>query len=332
VAMSQMDSAPGRPRDRRAQLIRRLPGLHRRTARLGGEAAPLHRCGRPLHPGKRPGRDRHVDEDGRGRDRETASGRPGGAGRVDDPFRRTVPRLPRSKRFDCARRRRWAGTRVGPGVAEWDAEARTYDKNLDELKGRIDAFDAAGATLSTYFAAESSDDEAARHELLDRMHGYTDRATPASGHEPSSQTSTAEGPVEGPVGNERRPEPGGDPQEQTPPPAAQKTPAYERSRASDMNGADPQHVQTRLDVAKSFIHPIRTYTTGRSKNRWRQQHRHPVAAPATQARQVKSLTYVDLRTSTEARRPRWRRARRNPLLSVPADKQSNTTERGDSDG
>jgi len=236
------------------------------------------------------------------------------------------------KRFDCARRRRWAGTRVGPGVAEWDAEARTYDKNLEELKGRIDAFDAAGATLSTYFAAESSDDEAARHELLDRMHGYTDRATPASGHEPSSQTSTAEGPVEGPVGNERRPEPGGDPQEQTPPPAAQKTPAYERSRASDMNGADPQHVQTRLDVAKSFIHPIRTYTTGRSKNRWRQQHRHPVAAPATQARQVKSLTYVDLRTSTEARRPRWRRARRNPLLSVPADKQSNTTERGDSDG
>ena len=53
--------------------------------------------------------------------------------------------------------------------------------------------------------------------------------------------------------------------EQTPPPAAQETPAYERSRASDMAGADPEHVATWLNMAKSFIHPIRTYTTGHSK-------------------------------------------------------------------
>ena len=51
----------------------------------------------------------------------------------------------------------------------------------------------------------------------------------------------------------------------TPLPAAQETPAYERSRATDMDGADPEHVATRLAVAQSFIHPIRTYTTGRSK-------------------------------------------------------------------
>jgi len=51
----------------------------------------------------------------------------------------------------------------------------------------------------------------------------------------------------------------------TPLPAAQETPAYKRSRASDMAGADPEHVVTRLAVAQSFIHPIRTYTTGCSK-------------------------------------------------------------------
>jgi len=32
-----------------------------------------------------------------------------------------------------------------------------------------------------------------------------------------------------------------------------------------MAGADPEHVATRLSVAQSIIHPIRTYTTGRSK-------------------------------------------------------------------
>jgi len=51
----------------------------------------------------------------------------------------------------------------------------------------------------------------------------------------------------------------------SPPTAAQETPAYERSRASDMGGADPEHVRTRLNVAASFVHPIRTYTTGRGK-------------------------------------------------------------------
>jgi len=65
------------------------------------------------------------------------------------------------------------------------------------------------------------------------------------------------------VVDERRAAPAED--ETTPPPAAQETPAYERSRASDMAGADPEHVATRLAVAQSFIHPIRTYTTGRSK-------------------------------------------------------------------
>ncbi len=52
---------------------------------------------------------------------------------------------------------------------------------------------------------------------------------------------------------------GGVANSQTPPPA------YERSRASDMTGADPEHVRTRLTVANAFVHPIRTYTTGRSK-------------------------------------------------------------------
>jgi len=100
-----------------------------------------------------------------------------------------------------------------------------------------------------------------RQDLLDRMNGSADRT---SVHEPSAQTSTVEAPTAGhQVVDERRAAPADD--ETTPPPAAQETPAYERSRASDMAGADPEHVATRLAVAKSFIHPIRTYTTGRSK-------------------------------------------------------------------
>ncbi len=30
-----------------------------------------------------------------------------------------------------------------------------------------------------------------------------------------------------------------------------------------MAGADPEHVRTRLTVANAFVHPIRSYTTGR---------------------------------------------------------------------
>lgn len=56
-----------------------------------------------------------------------------------------------------------------------------------------------------------------------------------------------------------------EPQEQARPPAAAQTQPYERSRASDMAGADPEHIRTRLTVANAFVHPIRTYTTGRSK-------------------------------------------------------------------
>jgi len=82
--------------------------------------------------------------------------------------------------------------------------------------------------------------------------------------EPSTQTNTVEPPTAGQqVVDDPRAPPADD--EITPPPPAQETPAYERSRASDMAGADPEHVATRLSVAKSFIHPIRTYTTGRSK-------------------------------------------------------------------
>ncbi len=100
-----------------------------------------------------------------------------------------------------------------------------------------------------------------RQDLLDRMNGSADRT---SVHEPSAQTSTVEAPTAGHrVVDERRAAPADD--ETTPPPAAQQTPAYERFRASDMAGADPKHVATRLAVAQSFIHPIRTYTTGRSK-------------------------------------------------------------------
>ncbi len=100
-----------------------------------------------------------------------------------------------------------------------------------------------------------------RQDLLDRMNGSADRT---SVHEPSVQTSPVEPPTAGhQVVGERRAAPADD--ETTPPPAAQETPAYERSRASDMAGADPEHVATRLAVAKSFIQPIRTYTTGRSK-------------------------------------------------------------------
>jgi len=100
-----------------------------------------------------------------------------------------------------------------------------------------------------------------RQDLVDRMNGSADRT---SVHEPSAQTSTVEAPTDGhQVVDERRAAPAED--ETTPPPAAQETPAYERSRASDMAGADPEHVATRLSVAQSFIHPIRTYTTGRSK-------------------------------------------------------------------
>jgi len=100
-----------------------------------------------------------------------------------------------------------------------------------------------------------------RQDLLDRMNGSADRA---SVEEPSAQTSTVEAPPAGhQVVDERRAAPAD--HETTPPPAAQETPAYERSRASDMAGADPEHVATRLAVAQSFIHPIRTYTTGRSK-------------------------------------------------------------------
>ena len=39
-----------------------------------------------------------------------------------------------------------------------------------------------------------------------------------------------------------------------------ESPAYQRARATDMPGADTEHVQNRLDVAASFPHPIRTYT------------------------------------------------------------------------
>ena len=100
-----------------------------------------------------------------------------------------------------------------------------------------------------------------RQDVLDRMNGSADRA---SVDEPSAQTSTVEAPTTGhQVVDERQAAPAD--HETTPPPAAQQTPAYERSRASDMAGADPEHVATRLAVAQSFIHPIRTYTTGRSK-------------------------------------------------------------------
>ena len=81
---------------------------------------------------------------------------------------------------------------------------------------------------------------------------------------PSTQTSTVGPPTAGQqVVDDRRAAPADD--EITPPSAAHETPAYERSCASDMAGADPEHVATRLAVAQSFIHPIRTYTTGRSK-------------------------------------------------------------------
>jgi len=100
-----------------------------------------------------------------------------------------------------------------------------------------------------------------RQELLDRLNGSADRT---SVQEPSAQTSTVEAPTAGhQVVDERQAAPAD--HETTPPPAAQETPAYERSRASDMDGADPEHVATRLAEAQSFIHPIRTYTTGRSK-------------------------------------------------------------------
>ncbi len=92
----------------------------------------------------------------------------------------------------------------------------------------------------------------------------TDRPVVDPQQLPSTQTNTVEPPTAGQqVVDERRTTPTDD--ETTPPPAAQETPNYERSRASDMAGADPEHVATRLAVAKSFIHPIRTYTTGRSK-------------------------------------------------------------------
>ncbi len=95
----------------------------------------------------------------------------------------------------------------------------------------------------------------------DRMNGSADRA---SVDEPSARIGTVEAPTAGhQVVDERRAAPAD--RETTPPPAAQETPAYERSRASDMAGADPEHVATRLAVAQSFVHPIRTYTTGRSK-------------------------------------------------------------------
>jgi len=100
-----------------------------------------------------------------------------------------------------------------------------------------------------------------RQDLLDRMNGSADRA---SAQQPSAQTSTVDAPTAAHhVVDERQAAPAD--HEITPPPAAQETPAYERSRASDMAGADPEHVATRLAVAKSFVHPIRTYTTGRSK-------------------------------------------------------------------
>ena len=93
------------------------------------------------------------------------------------------------------------------------------------------------------------------------MNGSADRT---SVQEPSAQTSTVEPSTAGhQVVDERQAAPAD--HETTPPQAAQETPAYERSRASDMDGADPEHVATRLAVAQSFIHPIRTYTTGRSK-------------------------------------------------------------------
>jgi len=66
-----------------------------------------------------------------------------------------------------------------------------------------------------------------------------------------------------PAAHHSGPAPGREPQGQTRPPAAAQTQPYERARASDMAGADPEHVRTRLTVANAFVHPIRSYTTGR---------------------------------------------------------------------
>lgn len=123
--------------------------------------------------------------------------------------------------------------RWGPGNPKWDEAAQGYENNLDELQDRINALGAAGyEALDSYSRA----DDAGRDELIGHMREDTDHTTPTSIREPSGPTSTAE-----------------------------QARGYERSRASDMAGADPQHVQARLAVAKSFIHPIRAYTTGRSK-------------------------------------------------------------------
>ncbi len=68
-----------------------------------------------------------------------------------------------------------------------------------------------------------------------------------------------------PAAHHSGPTPDQEPQEQSRPPAAAQIQPYERSRASDMAGADPEHIHTRLTVANAFVHPIRTYTIGRSK-------------------------------------------------------------------
>lgn len=127
----------------------------------------------------------------------------------------------------------------GPGNAEWDEAARGYMNNLDAVQHEINAFGEAGfQALSRYLSA----DDEARREVLQDMHEPVDRTSTA---DHSNISSLAAGPAA-----ERH---------------ATEVRGYERSRASDMTGADPEHVQTRLAVAKSFIHPIRTYTRGHSK-------------------------------------------------------------------
>jgi len=138
-----------------------------------------------------------------------------------------------------------------------EAERRGVDLDAGRGPGEQELGE-GGATVGRGGADRPAID---RQDLLDRMNGSADRA---SVDEPSAQTSTVEAPTAGhQVVDERRAAPAD--HETTPPPAAQETPAYERSRASDMDGADPEHVATRLAVAQSFIHPIRTYTTGGSK-------------------------------------------------------------------
>jgi len=59
------------------------------------------------------------------------------------------------------------------------------------------------------------------------------------------------------------------PERNTPPDAPSdgpgETPGYERARASDMPDATPKQVQTRLNVAASFPHPIRVFLDRNTK-------------------------------------------------------------------